>query len=121
MFKDFLLAVIFTLIFPSHSGDWGLVLSDMGYEPSGRPAEAVVVSIPLRWDGVYETYNAIQREGGFDLRPYRGRKVTRYTYPLAGLDARGNVLVYRGVVIGGDICSNALDGFMIPLEKDRSR
>lgn len=118
MFKSFLLALAFAVIFPSRYGDWGLALRNMGYPAKARPDEAVRVTVPLEWDGVYENYNAIQREGGFDLRPYRGKNCTRYTYVMDdGL--RGNVLVYNGAVIGGDICSVAVDGFMLPLEWDK--
>ena len=119
MFRGFVLAAVFALIFPGKFGDWSFVLRNMGFEPAEGELERALVAIPEEWDGVYETYNALQREGGFDLRPYKGKICTRHTYLLPEQGGRGNVLVYNGAVIGGDVCSVALDGFMLPLERDR--
>jgi hypothetical protein len=52
-----------------------------------------------------------------DLSKYKKKTVTRYTFMVT--DYKGyegtvyaNVLVYRGRVIGGDICSADVSGFI---------
>ncbi len=117
MFWAFALAVAAALT--RAPGDYGAALRDMGYSPSPLPVETVELTIPEEWGPVYERYNAVQLEGGFDLRPYKGRTCTRYTYLIDDLNARGNILVHNGVIIGGDVCSITLDGIMLPLEKDK--
>ena len=119
MIKAFILAVMMSMLFPSETGDYGYVIRSQGYVPSREPVEIVKVHIPADWDNVYINYNALQKEGGFDLEPWKGRTCTRYTYLIPEYNARGNVLVYNGVVIGGDICSITLDGIMLPIEKDK--
>lgn len=97
---------------------YGFVFAGMGLAPSAEPIEVVEVTIPAEWGAVYENYNALQRRGGFDLEPYKGQNCLRYTYALPELNARGNVLVLGGKVIGGDICSITLDGIMLPLDRN---
>ena len=119
MFKSFIMVVVLSLLFPSETGDYSGVIRSQGYAPSSEPVEIVEVHIPAEWDNVYNNYNALQKEGGFDLEPWKGRTCTRYTYLIPEHNARGNVLVYSGVVIGGDICSITLDGIMLPLDKKK--
>lgn len=72
--------------------------------------------IPKSFGSVYENYNLLQKKAGLDLEPYRGREAFVYTYRLA--DAPGtavNLIVVDGCIVGGDISSTALDGFMLPL------
>lgn len=54
---------------------------------------------------------------GLDLSKYKRKDVTRYTYKITNYpDYDGtvyaNILVYRGKVIGGDICSADVNGFV---------
>ena len=70
--------------------------------------------IPKSFGSVYENYNLLQKKAGLDLD--RGREALVYTYRLA--DAPGtavNLIVVDGCIVGGDISSTALDGFMLPL------
>ena len=62
-------------------------------------------------------YNDLQKSQGFDLEEYAGKTVERYTfrlnnYPEVKSEVFANVLVFNGKIIGGDICTAALDGFM---------
>ncbi len=118
MFDKIIIAILSAALC-AQSADYSRVLVNMGYAVSGEPIETVEVIIPEDWNAVYRRYNDLQAEGGFDLWPYRGRRCTRYTYAIPEQNARGNVLVYRGNVIGGDICSITLDGIMLPIEKDK--
>ena len=93
-------------------------LKSYGWEVSEEPSEVVSVVIPQTFGDVYENYNAIQTAQGFDLSGYRGKEVRRYTYEVLNYPSqkdyiRANLLIYRGKVIGGDICSIfAENGFM---------
>ncbi len=121
MFCKFFIAILSAALCAQMPADYGRVLINMGYNVSHEPIETVEIIIPEKWNAVYRRYNALQAEGGFDLWPYRGKCCTRYTYAIEELNARGNVLVYRGEIIGGDICSITLDGIMLPLEKDKTK
>ena len=93
------------------------VVKGMGYDAESEPSETETIVIPEKFNDVYKKYNELQREGGFDLEPYKGKTCTRYTYLIPSLNARANILVYENRVIGGDICGITLDGVMIPLRK----
>ena len=88
-----------------------------GWEVQEDPAEVLEVIIPKEFDEVYEQYNTIQKKQGCDLAKYAGKRVKRYSYlvtnyPQAQNEVRLNILVYKDKVIGGDVCSLQLDGFM---------
>ncbi|MGI6269861.1 MAG: DUF4830 domain-containing protein [Candidatus Howiella sp.] len=89
-------------------------LSQNGYVCEGETARQI--RIPDQLDEVYTVYNSIQIEQGYNLGNYLGRTVDLYTYVVtnyAGEDAvYAHLLVCDGVIIGGDISSARLDGFM---------
>lgn len=95
-------------------------ISRYGWEVDKEPAEVCDIVIPESFDDVYENYNQIQIKQGFDLKKYAGQRVKRWTYIVrnypdteSGDDyIRLNMLVSDGVIIGGDVCSLKLDGFM---------
>ena len=69
------------------------------------------------FDEVFDNYNERQNKAGLDLKPYMGKRATRYTYiitnyPDETVNLRGNVLVVDGVAVGGDISTVELGGFM---------
>ncbi|MDD7216643.1 MAG: DUF4830 domain-containing protein, partial [Oscillospiraceae bacterium] len=78
------------------------------------------VIIPAEFDRGYEKYNEIQKAQNLDLTPYAGKRAKRWTYNIKNYPGyegdsgtvQANILVYEGAVIGGDICSTELDGFM---------
>ena len=49
-------------------------LAELGYAVSGEDVQSRQVTIPKTFDAVYETYNEMQRECGFDLRDYAGKR-----------------------------------------------
>ena len=92
-------------------------LSQFGWEVKSDPVEAVEVTIPSEFDKIFTGYNEIQKRQGLDLSDYKKKKVMRYTYEVTNYKgAEGtvyaNILVYRNKVIGGDVCSADLKGFM---------
>lgn len=94
-------------------------ISAFGWEVEEEPDEVREVIIPAEFDDVYNNYNAIQLKQGYDLQKYAGERVKRWTYTIKNYPEyvdqeciKINVLVYKGEVIGGDVCSVRLDGFM---------
>jgi len=97
-------------------------LSQFGWEVKGEPIETCDVTIPSEFDKIFTGYNEIQKRQGLDLSDYKKKKVTRYTYEVTNYEgANGvvyaNILVYRNRVIGGDICSADVKGFIHGFEK----
>ena len=109
-------ALCFTLF--SNDDDYIVdFLGGYGYEVSARPIDVAQITIPVPLNEVYEQYNKIQQKAGFDLRLYEGKKGVRYTYAIKNYpgneeDVRANVLVIDGEIVGGDICTLKIDGFM---------
>ncbi len=102
-------------------------LSQYGWEIDEEPIEVREVIIPEEFDDTYTAYNEIQKNQGFDLTVYAGMRVKRWTYTVknyTGYENRecihANILVYDGIVVGGDICSVELDGFMHGFTMPRS-
>lgn len=94
-------------------------ISSLGWEVSDEPDEIKEVVIPHQFDEVYNRYNEIQKSQGFDLLPYAGERVKRWSFTIKNYPGyenkdciKINILVYEGCVIGGDVCSVELDGFM---------
>lgn len=89
-----------------------------GWEIQEEPAEVLEVIIPKEFDNVYEEYNSMQKQQGYDLSKYAGKRCKRYSYVVAnhpdaqGAEVRLNLLVCDNKVIGGDVCSLAPEGFM---------
>ena len=95
-------------------------ISKYGWQVDEEPLEVRDVIIPETFDEVYNNYNKIQVEQGFNLEKYAGQRVKRWTYIIRNYPdtlstddfIRINILVSEGVVIGGDVCSVKIDGFM---------
>ncbi len=92
-------------------------LAQFGWEVDREPIEVVNVAIPTEFNAVYQQYQLLQKEQGFDLLPYRGKAVKRWSYqvlnyPNAEPYVKANLLIYEGKIIGGDVCSTQIDGFM---------
>ena len=91
-------------------------LTELGWEVSDEPA-VDYVQLPDSFGKEYGDYLRIQQEGGFDLAAYAGETVTRYSYtvtnyPTGEANILADLLVFDGQVIGGDLRSPRLDGFM---------
>ena len=85
---------------------------ETGGSDPGRP-----VTIPAEFDDSYTLYNKMQIEQGLDLRRVAGREVILYTYPITNHpsgeeNVTVHLLIYKNKVVGGDVMSPKLDGFM---------
>lgn len=92
-------------------------LEQFGWEVEAEPLEVREIHIPEEFDDVYTRYNELQKSQGLDLLPYAGKTCRQWiyrvlNYPKSGEEVRAILLVYDGLVIGGDISSVKLNGFM---------
>ena len=92
-------------------------LRQFGWTADETPVEEKTVTIPGEFDKVFVGYNELQKQQGLDLSRYKRKEVTRYTYRITNFpDYEGeviaNLLIYRGKVIGGDLCSTDASGFV---------
>ena len=104
------------------AADAAAFLSQFGWEVASQPIETKTVVIPSEFDKVFAAYNELQKAQGLNLSKYKNKEVTRYTFAVTNYkDSDGtvyaNVLVYRNRVIGGDICSADVSGFIHGFEK----
>lgn len=92
-------------------------LSQFGWEVDAESLEEEQVTVPEEFNKVYAGYNEIQKAQGLDLEKYKQKEITRYTYTVTNYPGYtgkvyANILVYRDTVIGGDISSADIEGFV---------
>ena len=98
-------------------------LESFGWQVEAEPTQTVSVVIPATFDETYESYNLLQKTQGFDLSAYQGKKATRYTYTVLNYPTEQtatvsvNLLVCNNKIIGGDVSSASLGGFMHSLTR----
>ncbi len=97
-------------------------LAQFGWKVNGEPVETADITIPKEFDKIFTGYNEIQKRQGLDLSKYKNKNVTRYTYEISNYEGEegkvyANIIVYRNKVIGGDICSADVKGFIHGFEK----
>lgn len=97
-------------------------LKSLGWEADPESEKEREVIIPESFDEIFESYNALQKKAGFDLEAYKGKTVKKYTYQILNYPSaekddiiKADLLVSDGRVIGGDVYSPKLDGFIIGL------
>lgn len=96
-------------------------LSQYGWEVTAKPLAEETILVPDDLEASCGSYCTLQKEQGFDLAQYIGKKISRYTYevinyPTGEDHVQANLLIYEGKVIGGDVCTTALDGWMHGLD-----
>ena len=92
-------------------------LRHFGWEVTPEPTDTVNVTVPESFDEIFTGYNELQKKQGLDLTKYKGKAVTRYTYSVTNYtghegDVFATLLVFKGRVIGGDVCSADQNGFI---------
>ncbi len=92
-------------------------LSAYGWQVSPEPVATQELLIPKEMDDSYTEYLALQTGQGFDLQKYAGKRVKRYTYevlnyPTGEAGVQVNLLICKNTVVGGEVLSPQLDGFL---------
>ena len=92
-------------------------LASYGWTVSPEAVRVEELIIPEAFDDTYTQYLALQSGQGFDLTQYSGRRVKRYTYeitnyPTGEAGVQVGILVYKNTVVGGEVLSSQLDGFI---------
>ena len=90
-------------------------LESLGWEVAASPAESGQVRIPETATEVFDRYNQLQKQQGYDLSTYAGKNVMRYVYkvenfPNATEPVYATVLVYKNQIFGGDITDTSAGG-----------
>lgn len=99
-------------------------LSQFGWEVEEEPIGVKEIVIPTEFDETYAQYNDLQISQNMDLSAYVGARVKLWQYEIKNYPGyenttgiiQANILVLDGVVIGGDISSIELNGFMHSFE-----
>ena len=92
-------------------------LASLGWEVDASSETVKEIVLPETLGGVLAEYNELQKQQGFDLSQYCGEVCESYTYVLTSYPSGetgviAQLFIYKGRVIGGDIHSAALGGFM---------
>lgn len=98
-------------------------LKSLGWDASDEKSDTVL--IPEEFDEVFNHYNLLQTECGFDLSNQKGKTLTRYIYTITNHPEQKPddivkaelLLDENGEIVGGSIYSLRLDGFMTGLCK----
>lgn len=96
-------------------------LEAWGWQVLSDPLSVQELVIPAQLDGSYEEYLAMQAAQGFDLSKYAGKRIKRYTYQVTNHPrqedlVQADLLLYRSTVVGGEVLSPRLDGFLHGLD-----
>ena len=81
------------------------------------------ITIPYKFNKTYENYNQIQRLQGFDLSDYKGSEATQYTYDITNYpnnkkNIKAVLIISNDRIIGGNIHSTDVGGFMMGLKEE---
>lgn len=101
-------------------------LASLGWEADPETEQMNKVTIPGCSEGAMADYSALLRKGGYDLSDFEGKSVDQYQYQLKnypGCEQTVWVTLYvcRGRVIGGDIHTASIDGFMHELRPNNEK
>lgn len=92
-------------------------LEAYGWQVVEEPLAVEELLIPEEMDESYHDYLTLQTSQGFDLEQYAGKRVKRYTYeitnyPTGEQGVQANLMLYRNTVVGGEVLSPQMDGFL---------
>lgn len=92
-------------------------LEGYGWQVAEEPLATEELLIPEVMDESYDNYLSLQTGQGFDLEKYAGKRVKRYTYeitnyPTGETGVQANLMIYRNTVVGGEVLSPRMDGFL---------
>ena len=100
-----------------------LFLERLGWQVDAGSEEREHICLPEELSDVMAGYNRMQKAQGYDLSRHLGERCEKYSYRLTNYpDCGQTVMVTLYVqgrrVIGGDVHSTALDGFMHGLKTE---
>ena len=118
-----LIAVIISFYSVDSKQNYEIVeyITKLGWKIEPRPVEISYLTIPKTFDLVYETYNELQKDSGFDLSAYKEAHVVRYSYRVLNHknsskeQVRANIIIFENKIIAADISSNSAIGFVIAI------
>jgi hypothetical protein len=92
-------------------------LTRCGWTVAEEPLTVEELMIPKEFDESYAAYLELQSAQGFDLSRFSGCRVKRYVYeilnyPSGETGVQVGILIYKNQVIGGEVLSARLDGFI---------
>lgn len=98
-------------------------LDAYGYNIYDKPIQIQEIIIPEKFSDDYLKYNELQKLSGLDLSDYKGYRAKKYTYKVLDYansndEVVANLIVYNNMVIGADISSTTLGGFVHGLVKE---
>lgn len=101
-------------------------LKSLGWEVSEKETDCKVIKVPSDFNSVYNAYNKMQKQQGFDLSKHKGETVEIYTYDVYNYPEKpdnivAHIIVNNKMLIAGDVCSTDKDGFihgLMPVNKE---
>ncbi|MBQ6706557.1 MAG: DUF4830 domain-containing protein [Clostridia bacterium] len=97
-------------------------LKSLGYTVTA--GETKEVQVPEEFDDTLTAYNEQQKTVGFDLTPYRGKRLQCRTYTVENFPGEEQVEIhlylYKDKIVAGDMASTAAGGFQLPLQSTPS-
>lgn len=86
-----------------------------GWEVEEEPEAIEEIVVPEDFNDIFQQYNQLQQDQGFDLERQKGQRLKRYTYVVLNYPnepdyVRANLLICKSKVVGGDICSLRVQG-----------
>ena len=96
-------------------------LNQLGWEIDVKSEERHTVLLPKEFEGIMAEYAQMQTEQGYEFASYAGLECKQYTYIVTNYSdsdstVYATIYIKSGHVIGGDIHSAAIDGFMHALK-----
>ena len=100
-----------------------MFLSELGWEIDVTSEDCRNIVIPESMEGIMEEYNRIQKEQGYDLSKHAGESCRQYSYfvtnyPNCSQTVIVTLYVQGKEIIGGDIHTAEINGFMHGLRRD---
>lgn len=105
----------------SSSDDACGFLTELGWECDQNNVEIKESLLPNTFDQIFTEYNDLQIQQGCDLSKYLGETITVYTIPITNYGTNkssvyATLIVHKNQIIGGDIHSAEINGFMHTLQ-----
>ena len=96
------------------------LLAECGCEALPEPVTTLDLQLPSPLDERYAAYNQLQIPQGFDLVPYCGKQLTRYTYTItnhasSSQGVQANLYFCENTLVAADPFCAGENGFIAPL------